>query len=109
MKNHQPVCTILCFFLPILTCYSQACFNLPSIITGVNEVWSIVSADFNEDGNTDLACPVNYNQYVNVYLGNGTGGFGAATAFPMNSSVYSIATGDFNSDGHTDIASANQS
>ncbi|MDZ8235707.1 MAG: hypothetical protein RMZ69_00785, partial [Nostoc sp. ChiQUE01a] len=42
---------------------------------------SVTVGDFNKDGNSDLAV-ANYSlDKVSVLLGNGSGGFGAATSF----------------------------
>ena len=65
--------------------------------------------DFNSDGNPDLAV-ANYNSNnVSVLLGNGSGGFGAATNFPVGLTPVSVAVGDFNRDGNPDLAVANYS
>jgi len=65
-----------------------------------------VVADFNLDGNLDVACAT---QALNSYFfyGNGTGKFG--TAIPINDTIknqggLSIAAGDFNNDKAPDLA-----
>jgi FG-GAP-like repeat len=76
----------------------------------------MVTADFNGDGNPDLALGggILFGQgVVSVLLGNGQGGFYeqlprfsygvAATAPP----AASVATGDFNHDGAVDVAAVN--
>ena len=42
-----------------------------------------------------------------MLLGNGTGGFSAATNFPIGTGVDSVAVGDFNGDKKLDVVSAN--
>ena len=42
-----------------------------------------------------------------MLLGNGAGGFGAATNFAVGTNPYSVAVGDFNRDGNPDLATAN--
>ena len=44
---------------------------------------------------------------VSMLLGNGTGGFGAATNYAVGTRPDSVAVGDFNSDSNPDLAVAN--
>lgn len=72
---------------------------------------SIVSSDFNMDGNADLAT-ANYaagSGYAFVYLGVGTGSFGAAGNFATGSNPWTIIAADFNMDGKPDLATSNSS
>jgi hypothetical protein len=68
--------------------------------------YACVVADFNLDGNLDVACATNiYDSYF--FYGDGTGGFGAAN--PINDTInnqggFSIAAGDFNNDQTPDLA-----
>ena len=50
------------------------------------------------------------NNNVTLLLGNGTGGFAAASGSPfaVGSTPYSVAVGDFNGDGKPDLAVANE-
>jgi FG-GAP-like repeat len=69
----------------------------------------LVLADFNADGNLDLAIPDNPGIHGNVLisLGNGDGTFGSPSAFRYPGSVYGgIEVGDFNGDGVPDLALA---
>jgi hypothetical protein len=72
---------------------------------------AITTADFNGDGNPDLAVTSQLTNSVGVLLGNGTGGFAPVVTFPSGTSgggfVVDIATGDFNADGFPDLAAAN--
>ncbi len=69
----------------------------------------ILSADFNEDGNSDLVT-LNYNHSgpptINLFLGTGTGNFGAAVNFAIggyySGSYFTLS--DLNNDNHVDIA-----
>jgi hypothetical protein len=68
----------------------------------------IAIADFNKDGNPDLAIANTETAELTILLGNGKGQFTPAPHSPYN--VYSrphthgIAVGDFNGDGHLDLA-----
>ena len=73
--------------------------NLPS---------SIVAADFNGDGNLDLAVTSQFEGTVIVLLGNGSAGFGVPVALSVGQQPDAVAIGDFNHDGKTDLAVANQ-
>ena len=65
--------------------------------------------DFNGDGKPDLAIANNGANNVTVLLGNGSGGFTAATGSPFAAGANpdSIATGDFNGDGIQDVVTTN--
>jgi hypothetical protein len=67
----------------------------------------VAVGDFNRDGIPDLAVANAGNNSVSVLLGNGSGGFGAATSYPVGSAPVSVAVGDFNHDGIPDLAVAN--
>ena len=60
---------------------------------------TIVSADFNGDGMTDLASTGYVTNDVSVFQGNGEGIFAAPVAFPVTAATYALATADFNRDG----------
>ena len=69
---------------------------------------SVAVGDFNRDGKPDLATANNGSASVSVLLGDGNGGFGAATNFAtggLNPSAVAVA--DFNGDGKLDLATAN--
>ena len=44
---------------------------------------------------------------MSVLLGDGSGGFGTATNFPVGTQPDSVAVGDFNSDMKPDLAASN--
>jgi sugar lactone lactonase YvrE len=75
--------------------------SLPSSIY----ITSIVVADFNQDGKSDLA--LGFEAEVEVFLGNGDGTFNQAPASALNDAGFYLVAGDFNHDGKTDLASAN--
>ena len=67
----------------------------------------IVIRDFNGDGSLDLAVANGGSDSVLVFLGDGFGGFGASTTYPVGSHPAGIVAADFNGDKQVDIAVAN--
>lgn len=83
-------------------------FSTNSYTVGqVYSINSIISNDFNNDGNLDLAIANNNMGNVSVLIGNGAGSFPVAVDFPLIGSPISLTSADFNSDGKLDIATAN--
>jgi uncharacterized repeat protein (TIGR01451 family) len=77
---------------------------------------SMAVADFNGDGNLDLAVPSDCgssgtcttNGAVTILLGDGTGNFTASTSMAATGlRPYGVIVGDFNGDGKPDLAIAN--
>jgi Bacterial Ig-like domain (group 3)/FG-GAP-like repeat/Abnormal spindle-like microcephaly-assoc'd, ASPM-SPD-2-Hydin/Protein of unknown function (DUF1573) len=68
-------------------------------------VSSIAIADFNRDGNLDIASANQTN--VVVELGTGTGTFSSATNYVADSGPFAVATGDVNGDGILDLVAVN--
>ncbi len=68
--------------------------------------FSLAVADFNHDGNLDLAIAINRSNQVQVLLGNGQASFLSST-FSTDAGPRALVTGDFNGDGNPDIAVAN--
>lgn len=67
---------------------------------------SIVAADFDGDGDVDLAAVNRAVSTVALLLGDGTGGFAASEEFDGGVFPRSAAAGDFDSDGLLDLAVA---
>ncbi len=68
----------------------------------------VAVADFNGDGNLDIATVNESNNGVEIYYGNGKGSFPANTFFPgVSTNAFKIIAGDFNGDGHPDLAIVN--
>jgi FG-GAP-like repeat/Abnormal spindle-like microcephaly-assoc'd, ASPM-SPD-2-Hydin/FG-GAP repeat len=63
----------------------------------------VVTADFNGDGNLDLAVAT-ANNTISILLGNGTGAFPTHVQYAVPGNPVSIITGDFNGDGNLDLA-----
>ena len=68
----------------------------------------VAIADFDADGNPDVATPNSSGRRVSVLIGRGDGSFAPKRFFPAGV-VYSIGIGDFNSDGVLDVAVASLS
>ncbi len=85
-------------------------FGTPTNFNVGNTPISIASGNFNPDTFPDLAV-VNANPQgtgsVSILLGNGTGGFSAATNFNVGGIPASVAVGNFNADNFPDLAVAN--
>ena len=82
-------------------------FALPTTATGPI---AMTSADFNSDGNLDLAIANQTTNDVAILLGNGSGSFSLATGSPftVGQSPVAIASTDLNLDSHPDLAIVNQ-
>ena len=68
----------------------------------------LAAGDFNRDGNIDLAAsslPASASApgTVEIFLGNGRGGFAAPVNYPVGKAPATIVTDDFNADGTLDI------
>lgn len=68
---------------------------------------AIISLDFNDDANMDLAV-VNYtDNSILMVLGNGDGTFGSAINYDVGTQPVDIFNGDFNGDGSLDLITVN--
>jgi hypothetical protein len=76
-------------------------FQAP-IIYETNDLQAPVAADFNGDGNVDLALFNTFGDDVGIYLGNGDGTFAPPLTTIINNPVYSAAD-DLNEDGKVDL------
>ena len=80
-----------------------------SPVAAVIDAFSIITGDFNLDGNPDLALVSTTAKSVSVLLGDGSGGFSQPSGSPIVGSHASatVASGDFNLDGRADLAVIN--
>ncbi len=67
----------------------------------------LVVADFNRDGNPDVAASDYTDGEVNVLYGAGDGTLSAPVAFSVGAHTETVAVGDFNKDGLLDLVSTN--
>ena len=103
------------FLLSILVCLSAEfayasqpyVFGRADIPTAVTPD-AIATADFNGDGNPDLAV-VNYDDgTVSIFLGRADGSLTRSSDYAVGTGPIAIAVGDFNGDGKPDLAVVNQ-
>jgi hypothetical protein len=69
--------------------------------------FTVVTGDFNGDGNLDLATVDILLSTVTVLLGNGDGSFQPQVQIPVGSTQFGMVTADFNRDGKLDFAVPN--
>jgi len=69
---------------------------------GTTYLFGAATADFDNDGDADLVASSTFSGAL-VYLNNGTGAFGAFTAYAAGAMPSSVATDDFDNDGNADL------
>lgn len=80
-------------------------FKPPVYYSAPGLPWAVVKADFNHDGNLDLAVADFGNEIVQTLLGRGDGIFRKGPSFSISPySPVGLAVGDFNGDGVLDLA-----
>lgn len=90
--------------LSILTGRAGATFSDPTELALDNGSQNMtpVVADFNQDGDLDLA--VERAEVVSIMLGGAEATFGPMTDYPLTTSANNIVTDDFDADGDPDLA-----
>ena len=80
--------------------------GLPSTVFSVaaGGALSATVADFNNDGNLDLAVTSSMTSSIAILLGNGNGSFRTPFIFSTGSQPGNLASADFNGDGKPDLA-----
>ncbi len=74
---------------------------IPSVDNG--DPTSVLSADYDGDGNLDIAVTEKDTDSINIALGNGDGTFGAETVLSVGDFPLDAKSGDFNGDGSVDL------
>jgi len=69
-----------------------------------NKPQCVAVADFNGDGNADLAVADGAGFNISILLGNGDGTFRPSVDYAVGGDAAYVAVGDFNGDGRLDIA-----
>ncbi|MBA3912605.1 MAG: VCBS repeat-containing protein [Acidobacteriales bacterium] len=111
MKTRIRAAILLVFSVALFTAAgAQQFISAPQYPVG-GEPWRVVTADFNRDGNADLAVGSNSPLgQISILLGNGDGTFRRGQQFQkLNQSSWGLVVGDWNGDGVLDLASADQS
>ncbi|MGZ3861583.1 MAG: FG-GAP-like repeat-containing protein [Bacteroidia bacterium] len=98
-------------FSLLIACFKlsgQVAFSFTTNLPAGGSPREIITADFNSDGNSDIAIvhDIGINNVL-IYLGNGAGGFSAPLYASVGFAASSIQSADFNSDGKADLATAN--
>jgi len=73
-----------------------------------NDPVAVATADFNGDGQTDIALANYADGTVSVLLGKSDGTFATQATFTVGAGPCSSAAADFNHDGYSDLVVANQ-
>ncbi len=73
-----------------------------------NDPGPIVSADFDFDGDLDLAAANQDSNSVSALQNNGAGGFGSPTTITVGAAPEALAAGDLDGDGDADLAVVNR-
>lgn len=87
---------------------SQSDLVLPDDLAAATASGSVVAADLNGDGITDLAATNTGADSVSIFIGNGDGTFDARVDYPVGAAPKAIAVGDFKGSGiRNDLAVVN--
>lgn len=86
---------------------AQTTISLPAG-TAATSPSAVVTGDFNNDGNLDIAVTDMANSRVLVLLGNGDGTFQNAVAYATGSNPVALIAQDLDGDGQPDLAVVNQ-
>lgn len=80
---------------------------MTTLVSGYG-VTDLIAADFDEDGDVDLAAACFEDHAVYVWLNNGNSTFGESESYLTDYGPRAMAAADFNGDGHVDLAVVNQ-
>jgi hypothetical protein len=98
----SPIGTLL-----VCTNNGVAGFVLSATYDVGNDPFSVVTADANDDGWTDLICANYKGNDLSVLTNDGSGGFGVSSSPGVGPFPLSVVAADVNGDGKTDLISAN--
>ena len=82
-------------------------FGAPEILETDGAPTVVALADFDRDGDPDLAVADGNSNEVSILLGRGNGTFDRFSHYPIGRSPLHMVVADFNADGVADIATAN--
>jgi hypothetical protein len=100
----KSVYSLVPLVLSLLCSSSASQFKKPTYYAVGAEPQVVVAADFNNDGQLDLATADFTSQEVSILLGKGDGTFRRAHKFSTTLGPAALGVGDFNGDGNLDIA-----
>src|SRR5438128_1653522 len=86
--------------------YSVPIFQTPHVFNVGSCNYRVEPADFNADGNMDLAVTSACDDSVYVLWGDGAGNFTLSNSFHVSGLGY-VISGDINADGKADIVTSN--
>jgi hypothetical protein len=84
-----------------------ATFGSPATYYAGMRPTSLVAADFDNDGDVDIATADSYADHVSVFSNNGSGNLGNAINYSVGDEPLSIASGDIDLDGFIDLVAGN--
>ena len=82
-------------------------FTLASLLAVGDRPYSVVAADVNGDGRSDLISANSSANTLSVLTNNGSGGFTLASSPAVGNNPVWVTAADVNGDGRTDLISAN--
>ena len=108
VPNNNPEDNYGSFGVSILLAYRDRYYSQqpPWYSTGRNPRGGVV-ADFNSDGNLDLAIANSIDNDISVLFGDGQGSFWGPVNYPAGEYIQAVAGADFNLDSQLDLATAN--
>ncbi len=80
--------------------------GVAAVLSSIGQVSDAAAADFNGDGNLDLALASDETGRMEVHLGQGNGHFTATQSYPIGVSPRAMVSGDWDADGREDLAIA---
>lgn len=75
---------------------------------GATDAVAFAIADFDGDGKADLVAANNLGSQLEMFLGNGKGGFTLNSTYSVSTPPIALVAGDFNGDGVADFAVADE-
>lgn len=79
-------------------------FQAATAFTAGSSAYGVAVADFNNDGNLDLAAVNSASNDISVRLATGSGQYGSAMNYTSGADPRAIVAGDLNGDGAIDLA-----